>query len=127
MPDKVTNVDKSVEKIEVIVKNEKKKKTPIQKRDDEIKSLKRDIKKLNKQLLNEAKKSSIEGVELIEASANIEYEIDSNKKIRLGITGKIATNNPREAHEILYLKLLESLTNIVDMTVNEESEKEDVS
>lgn len=113
-----------IPEVKVTINDQKAKKTPTQVLKDELGKLKRENKQLQKQIIEEVKKSSVmEGMELIEASMGINYAIDDTKSVNLGLKAKIATSNPTEAHEILYLKLLTSLESIIQLTLGGQKEQ----
>jgi mRNA-degrading endonuclease RelE of RelBE toxin-antitoxin system len=97
---------------------EKKELTVEEKLQKELNSLKRDNKKLQKEVVELAKNSG--PIKYTEASIHIEYELDDTKKIKVGLSRLVGNSTPEEAHENLYLTTLQSLGNIIDITEYEE-------
>lgn len=57
---------------------------------------------------------------------SIEYALDDNKKITVHLEGKIPNNaSIEECHEEVYLKAIESLNNIVNITVTSEDDDDE--
>ena len=91
----------------------------------EIKSLKRENKQLNKDLLEVAKNSG--PIKFTEAQAGIDFMIDEQKVIRLNLSGMVGNATPAQAHSELFVEVMKSLETMVEnFLVDEEKPKENV-
>ena len=91
---------------------EKKELTELEKAQKEIKSLKRENKKLNKDLLELVKNSG--PIKFTEADAGIDYALDNQKILRLGLKGLVGNSTPIEAHSAILVEVMKSLGSIVE-------------
>jgi len=88
----------------------------------EIKSLKRENKKLQKDIIDVVKDNS-NIITYKEGIVSISYKLDENKEIGLSLSANFTKNvSPEELHEKLYLKLLQSLNNIIEISVVNDKE-----
>lgn len=90
----------------------------------EIKSLKRENKKLQKDIIDVVKENS-NIITYKEGTVSIQYMLDEYRTITLGLTANISKGiSPEQIHEEIYLKLIQSLTNIIEKTVEESNTNE---
>ena len=93
-------------------KKTKDNKTPTQLLRDEVKTLKKENKRLNAELLKLAKNSG--PIVYTSASVGIDYQIDNVRNIKLGLDGNVANTTPTEAHRKLFVELRTSLANLIE-------------
>lgn len=81
--------------------------------------------RINKKV-KQAIEETVKIINYKEGTVSIEYMIDDIRKIKLGLTANInSTITPEELHQIMYIKLLESLNNIIEITMVEDVEEID--
>ena len=101
-----------------------KKLTPTQKLDQKIRELEKEKKELNSKIISTIKESSGQ-LQFNTVTVGIEYEIDLDKKVKLGLSAKLNGMDVADGHEKVYMELLSSLGNIIDLTMADGSRKED--